>query len=280
MISLAFFRYILYNRLVYFGESYDSTDRVIKMLGKYFRVRITKPIHSRSEQQGFEYLLNFGQVEGGNRFKNSSIRGAFIMGISKPVRSFDGRVIAVVKFDDSEDKYIVLAPKSTRFIETQIRKGIGFAFFGTPYKLECLYESSCGAVVFRTINGEIRYLLIKNKRSAHWGFPKGHIEKDETAQQTAMREVLEETGIHIDIIPDFSLKSEYTIQGKVEKSVIIFMARTNDVQTKIQREEIDDYIWLSFNKALELLKFENDRSILRRGNEYLLEKGIISAPPL
>ena len=38
-------------------------------------------------------------------------------------------------------------------------------------------------------------------------------------------EVLEETGIHIDIIPDFTAKSDYTIQGKVEKSVTIFLAK-------------------------------------------------------
>lgn len=57
------------------------------------------------------------------------------------------------------------------------------------YRLECLYESSCGAVIFHDIKGEVRYLLIKNKRSAHWGFPKGHIERGETKEQTAIREV-------------------------------------------------------------------------------------------
>lgn len=80
------------------------------------------------------------------------------------------------------------------------------------------------------INGETRLLLIKNSRSAHWGFPKGHMERGETPEQTARREVLEETGMHIDIIPDFTAKSDYTIQGKVEKSVTIFLAKTEDTK--------------------------------------------------
>lgn len=246
------------------------------MLGKYVRVRITKPVRSRNEQYGFEYLLNFGLVEGGRQF-DKNIRGAYVMGIERPVRNFDGRVIAIIRYTDSSEAYLVVAPKSTHFIDAQIRKATQFAHCGREFFLECLYECSCGAVVYRIINGEVRYLLIKNKRSAHWGFPKGHMENEEIPEETATREVLEETGIHIEIIPEFSLKSEYTIQGKVEKSVIIFMARTNDVQTIIQKEEIDDYIWLNFEKAIEMLKFDNDRSILTSGNSFLLEHNIIGA---
>lgn len=53
------------------------------------------------------------------------------------------------------------------------------------------------------------------------------------------------------------------------------MAKTEDTKTVIQREEIDDYIWLSFDKALETLKFENDKAILKSarvlwtGTEFL-----------
>ncbi len=244
------------------------------MLGKYVRVRVTRPVHSRNEQYGYEYELNFGTVEGGRQF-DKNIKGAYVMGVAGPVRNFDGRVIAVIRYEDDDNTCLVVAPKSTRYIDSQIEEAIAFAHHGRSYNIECLYERSCGAVVYRKINDEVRYLLIKNKRSAHWGFPKGHMEKNETPEETAKREVLEETGIHIEIIPDFSLKSEYVIQGKVEKSVTIFMARTDDVQTIIQKEEIDDYIWLNYEKAIELLKFENDRSILKNGNKYLIENKII-----
>ena len=54
---------------------------------------------------------------------------------------------------------------------------------------------------------------------------------------TAIREVLEETGIHIQILPQFASKSEYTIQGRVEKSVTIFLAKTKDTQTPEMSEK-------------------------------------------
>ena len=245
------------------------------MLGKYVRVRVTKPIHSRSEQYGFEYGLNFGVLEGGRQFDSKDVRGAFIMGINRPVRSFDGRVIALLRRESESGYYIVVAPKSTRFIDMQIRDAVAFAQTDEPFEIECLYERSCGAVVYRIIHDELRFLLIKNKRSAHWGFPKGHVEQGETPEQTAMREVLEETGIHIRILPDFSYKSDYTIQGKVEKSVIIFLAGTKDVQTIIQREEIDDYIWLVYDRAVEMLRFDNDKMILTNAKNFLIEHKIV-----
>lgn len=245
------------------------------MLGKYVRVRVTKPIHSKSEQYGFEYGLNFGVVEGGRQFDYKNINGAFIMGISRPVRTFDGRVIALVRKSGVSGYTIIVAPKSARFIDTQIREALEFAYKDEKYDLDCLYECSCGAVVYRIIHDELRFLLIKNKRSAHWGFPKGHVEKGETSEQTATREVLEETGIHIQILPDFSFKSEYTIQGKVEKSVIIFLAGTKDVQTIIQKEEIDDYIWLAYDRAVDMLRFENDKTILTNAKQFLVEHEIV-----
>ena len=106
------------------------------------------------------------------------------------------------------------------------------------------------------------YLLIRNKRSAHWGFPKGHVEPGETDEETAIREVLEETGINIEIIPGFVKKSEYTIQGKIEKSVSIFLAKTKNTEYNLQIEEIEECGWFNFQDALKTLNYENDKLIL------------------
>ena len=87
------------------------------------------------------------------------------------------------------------------------------------------------------------------------------------------------TGIHIHIHPGFVSRSEYTIQGKVEKSVSIFVAGTTDTQTVIQQEEIEDYIWLNYQKAWKVLKFENDRSILEKANKFLIHIGVAQPTP-
>ena len=142
--------------------------------------------------------------------------------------------------------------------------------------MDCYYERSCGAVVYRIINGVVRYLLIKNKRSSNWSFPKGHIEKNETLEETAKREVLEETGLRLDIIPGFQCKSEYSIQNRIQKTVQIFVGTTKDTQTQIQLEEIEDYIWLTYENAYKSLKFDNDKTILKDAREFLINNNYIS----
>ncbi len=238
------------------------------MLGKFVKITVTNPIHSVDRQKGFEYLLNFGAVEHVKLFETPA-DGAYIMGVTHPVRRFEGRVIGTIHREDSHRVVLVAAPKNMSFIDNQIRDAVAFAESGHAYKLECLYERSCGAIVYRHINGDIRFLLIKNKRSAHWGFPKGHIEKGETPQETAEREVLEETGLKIEIVPAFESKSEYTIQNKVEKCVTIYLAKTEQTTTTIQQAEIGDYAWLDYAKALKTLRFDNDRQILEQAYEFL-----------
>ncbi len=238
------------------------------MLGKFVKVRVTSPMHSFNNRFGFKYKLNYGIIDS-YKSNKKSVQGAYIMGINHPVRNFDGRVIAVIRRQSCRGMAWVVAPKSTRFIVNDIKQAIDFAEGRNNYSIECLYESSCGAVIFRKDGDEIRYLLIRNRRSAHWGFPKGHVEPGETEEETAIREVLEETGLHVDILPGFVKKSEYTIQGKIEKSVSIFLACTEESEYKLQEEEIEECGWFDFEKALFTLNYENDKHILCEAKKYI-----------
>lgn len=243
------------------------------MLGKFVKVRVTSPMHSFNTRFGFKYKLNYGIIEGGKTRKNTA-QYAYIMGINHPVRNFDGRVIAIVKRYSGKGVVWVVAPKSTRFIVNDIREAIDFAEGKNGYNIDCLYESSCGAVVFREENGKTKYLLIRNRRSAHWGFPKGHIEPGESDEETAIREVLEETGLRIEILPGFVRKSNYTIQGKIEKNVSIFLARTADTRYKLQVEEIEECGWFDYNDALKTLNYENDKMILNEAKAFLTNNAV------
>lgn len=243
------------------------------MLGKLIRVCVTEAVGTQLPNGGF-YKLNHGKIIG--KFRASSpISGVFILGIDNPVKHFDGRVIGVIRFRDNGEQKLVAAPKSKRFIDWEIKRFLSFYTKSRPYSLDCYYERSCGAVVYRVINGDIRYLLIKNRRSSNWSFPKGHVEDGETMEETAKREVFEEAGIRIKIFPGFISKSQYTIQNRIQKTVQIFAATTTDEQTKIQPEEIEDYIWLPFKSAYKCLKFENDKTILKDANKFLIENKYI-----
>ena len=65
------------------------------------------------------------------------------------------------------------------------------------------------------------------------------------------------------------------IQNKVEKTVNIFVATTDDTNTVIQESEIEDYAWLSYRDSLKRLRFDNDKKILTDARSFLISKGII-----
>ena len=74
-------------------------------------------------------------------------------------------------------------------------------------------EKSCGAVVFTTMDGEIKYLLISNLQGIY-SFPKGHVQDNETEVETALREVYEETNLRIKLIEGFRTTDEHVIPRK------------------------------------------------------------------
>src|SRR5579872_7189926 len=93
-------------------------------------------------------------------------------------------------------------------------------------------ETSAGAVVFRDDPiRRARTFLVLNYPAGHWDFPKGAVEKGETEEQAAMREIREETGIEVpSFIPGFKRKIEYRYRrakGLSHKQVVFFLARSD-----------------------------------------------------
>jgi len=131
-------------------------------------------------------------------------------------------------------------------------------------------EKSAGAVVFRR-NKEIKYLLIQYGRG-HWEFPRGLIEKGETLEQTARREIKEEVGIEdIKFIPGFKewIKFFFKFKEKnVMKIATFLLAQTKTKEVKLSYEH-KDYAWLDYEKALNQLTFKNSKDILKKANDYL-----------
>lgn len=240
------------------------------MLGQSVRARVVIPVGSTDEAE-FTYPLNYALI-----YDTPQEEYAFILGIDHAVSNFDGRIVAVLEpKEESKHRIWLLASKSSRYINVDILEQINMEEDFPDYELICLYESSSGAIVYREIMGSIRYLLIKNKRSEHWGFPKGHLEKGETRYDAARREVLEETGIHIKIHLGFEGISKYKIKNKIDKVVSIFVSTTEDLTTVIQEEEIEDYVWLPFPRAMQHLSFKNDRQILNKAHKFLIDNNYI-----
>ena len=71
--------------------------------------------------------------------------------------------------------------------------------------------------------------MVKHRAGGHWAFPKGHVEKGETETETAVREVLEETGVPIEIEPGYRETNSYSPYRGAVKDVVSFWARAKPV---------------------------------------------------
>lgn len=124
-------------------------------------------------------------------------------------------------------------------------------------------EVSCGAVVYRYHQNQIQFLLIQHVNGGHYGFPKGHVENQETKKQTALREVKEETNYHIYFIGRFYQKVTYSPKEDVIKDVYYYLAKVIDGHLSKQDEEVVEATWLSYEEAISRLIYDNDKQVLK-----------------
>ena len=130
------------------------------------------------------------------------------------------------------------------------------------------YENSCGAIVF---NEKTEKILLVKMHNGNWGFPKGHIENNETKEETAIREVHEETNVNIKIIPDFEREIKYIPNEKTIKKVTIFAGITQDEEVTIDTFEIEDFQWCTYEEALKLVTYKLQKDVLENARKVFIK---------
>lgn len=233
------------------------------MLGK--KVMVTVPRREQAPSQEGRRVLykGSGSFEEGRGQK----KPVYLISYQEPGEKQPATVIAVVSLKGKD--WAVAAPENTVYYAPEIRWAIEKEEGQTPEKVSCLYEKSCGAVVYRVEGRVVRFLVVKNKNGRHWGFPKGHMEYGESERQTAQREVLEETGLNVELMPGFRETCEYTPFGSIHKQVVFFAAKSHTSQVVIQKSEIDRFKWARFEDACELFKYDNDIRVLQKAKKWI-----------
>ena len=132
-------------------------------------------------------------------------------------------------------------------------------------------EKSCGAVIFREDMTK-RYYLILTSTQGHTTLCKGHVEGKETEHETAVREILEETGLKVDIDTRFREVVTYYPKAGVIKDVVFFLARLSGGTLACQPEEVADARFLPFGEALEALTHPSDRDTLQKAQTFLKDR--------
>lgn len=132
------------------------------------------------------------------------------------------------------------------------------------------FEYSAGAFVYRIEKSETQVLfLIRDDKK--FDIPKGHIEKGENARQAGKREILEESGLEVEFLPEFEDKSKYFFVHdgvKILKRVTLFMAKVEGDNVKISHEH-SGYRWMGKDDALKKVGYKNMQKLLVRVFNYI-----------
>ncbi len=127
-------------------------------------------------------------------------------------------------------------------------------------------EVSAGGVVFRQTADGPQFALIK--ANGRWGFPKGNIEKDETPELTALREISEETGLPLNRLRIVRrlppVKYAFRWEGAlVYKTVHNYLVLFNgDAAFHPQLSEVEEARWFTPSGARRAIRFKNSRETL------------------
>lgn len=133
-------------------------------------------------------------------------------------------------------------------------------------------ETSAGGIVYRLEEAAPLFLLIRDSYG-NWGFPKGHVERGESAEDAALREVREETGLQelasrglIDTIDWY-----FRFRGRlIHKSCHFYLMETSQSDTAPQRAEgITACQWVTYGEAHEAVSYANAREVLRRARDMI-----------
>ncbi len=134
------------------------------------------------------------------------------------------------------------------------------------------YEKSCGAICYLIREDQLKVLLICHVHGRHWSFPKGHVEPGETEEQTALREVFEETGITVELIPGYREVSRYNPTQGITKDVVYFLGYTEDNRIKLQTEELREAAFVPIAEANKRLAYPADKRMLEKAVEVISKK--------
>ncbi len=132
-------------------------------------------------------------------------------------------------------------------------------------------EVSSGAILFRRNNHTITFLIL-HYYSGHWDFPKGNKEEGESNLETALREIMEETGIRDVIILDKFMKQVFYKYKRnnhlVSKKVTYFLAETKSTNVVLSKEHLN-YVWAQYDEAFQRITYSNSKEILTEGYKFL-----------
>ena len=149
---------------------------------------------------------------------------------------------------------------------TALLRGTGVA------RLKQAVATSAGGIVIRFVDGAPQLVVGKRKRQRDgetWTLPKGTPNPPETTEETALREVREESGLDVRIVSRFDSIEYWFVQGRtrIHKTVHYFLMVPIGGDLERHDHEFDEVRWIGFSEAPRMLTFETERALVARAAE-------------
>ncbi len=131
--------------------------------------------------------------------------------------------------------------------------------FTPPSDLPADTIRAAGGIVTRRVNGHIEIACIYREARGDWTFPKGKLDPGETFEEAALREVLEETSLHCEIVR-FIGTTNYTHRKGKNKIVAYYLMHVLEGEFEAN-EEVDELVWLPIEQVREHLTWDRDQEL-------------------
>jgi 8-oxo-dGTP pyrophosphatase MutT (NUDIX family) len=140
-----------------------------------------------------------------------------------------------------------------------------------PTKLEI----SAGGVAFRKRNGIVEVALISVGEENRWQLPKGLVDKGESTEAAALREVKEEAGIatrpveRIDKIEYWYFAKYGPDPGRIHKFVYFYLLEYRSGDVRDHDSEVNEARWVEIEAAREMLAFDGEKKIVEKAKQMI-----------
>ena len=154
---------------------------------------------------------------------------------------------------------------------------------GAVARLRTTTATSAGGVVIRHA-GSVPQLVVGSRRrerdSRTWTLPKGTPNPGETTEQTALREVAEETGLEVRITGPLDSIEYWFVQGgtRIHKTVHYFLMEPTGGDLANHDREFEEVRWIRFDDAPSILTFETERALVAKAAATLAVSEVRLSP--
>ncbi|MGH2458306.1 MAG: NUDIX hydrolase [Chloroflexota bacterium] len=148
-------------------------------------------------------------------------------------------------------------------------------------KLKMAKAESAGGVVYRFTGDLVDVALVGRSEQESWFLPKGTPKRGETREQTAAREVREETGLDVRIVEPIGSITYWFVarRTRIHKTVYYYLMVPVGGSMALHDPEYDRVAWFPVAQALAVLTYPNDADIVRRASALIERHRAVAEAP-